>query len=126
MACRYTTFSLACAPASTPRDADTTFRFTCTVANTGARAGDEVVLVYHAAGAAIRRAVTHPVPIKQLVAFERLSLAAGASANVTFSLGATQLQLTNTAGDKVVYPGQHQFIFSRGIGTDVAFNVTVA
>jgi hypothetical protein len=49
--------------------------YTCTVTNTGAIAGDEVLLVYHRAGQAVRATASslHPVPIKQLVEFERFN-----------------------------------------------------
>lgn len=50
--------------------------------NTGKRDGDEVVQLYvHAAGGTEQR------PMKQLVGFERVHLAAGASAPVQFTLG---------------------------------------
>jgi hypothetical protein len=45
-----------------------------------------VVQVYHAAGAAIRGAANHPVPIKQLVDFDRVSLDAGDSTTLSFVL----------------------------------------
>ena len=49
--------------------------------NTGAREGDEVVQFYvHVAGGTVQR------PIKQLVGFERVHLAAGASRTVRFTL----------------------------------------
>ncbi len=52
-----------------------------TLTNTGARAGDEVVQFYvHVDGGTVQR------PIKQLVGFERVHLAAGASKTVRFTL----------------------------------------
>jgi beta-glucosidase len=49
--------------------------------NAGAREGDEVVQFYvHVAGGTVQR------PIKQLVGFERVHLAAGASRTVRFTL----------------------------------------
>lgn len=65
----------------------TGFRFDCSIAfnsvsplcshavtNTGgASAADEVLMAYHSVGPAIRAAAKHPVPIKELVAFERVA-----------------------------------------------------
>ena len=42
-----TTFSMTC-----DADPQQPLSYTCTVTNTGTRAGDEVVMVYHSAGAA--------------------------------------------------------------------------
>eukprot|EP01043_Picozoa_sp_COSAG02_P069568 COSAG02_NODE_11976_length_1621_cov_2.099869_2_plen_94_part_00 len=39
----------------------------------GASAADEVLMAYHFVGPAIRAAAKHPVPIKELVAFERVA-----------------------------------------------------
>jgi hypothetical protein len=120
----YTTFAHACA-ASGASNA-TEHVFTCTVTNTGAREGDEVVLAYHKAGDAIRAKATHPVPLKQLVDFERVRLAAGAEATVSFSVPARRLALTNNDGDYALYAGEHSIIFSRGNGEDVEIKVNVA
>ena len=53
----------------------------CSLRNTGAMAGDEVVLVFDTLSPAIRAAVgsAHPVPLRRLVGFERASLPVGAS-----------------------------------------------
>jgi hypothetical protein len=64
--------------------------------------GDEVVQVYHSAGSAIRSAAKHPVPLKSLVDFERVSVAKGSSATLKFSLPDNSLMLVNDAGDKIL------------------------
>jgi len=115
----YTTFSLACV-AKLPK------HYTCTVTNTGTRDGDEVILVYHAAGQQIRKSVPHPVPIKALVDFERVRVSAGKSATVEFILFDRSFALVNENGVRTMYPGLHYVIFSRGHGTDVVLNVTIS
>jgi beta-glucosidase len=102
-----------------------TFKFTCTITNTGTREGDEVIQVYHKAGDDIRAKATHPVPLKQLVDFERVRLAKGASTTVEFSVPAHRLALTNNDGDYALYAGNHSIIFSRGHGDDVEVSVAV-
>ena len=71
--------------------------------NTGARAGDEVVQIYVTDLAA---SVTRPV--KQLRAFERVTLAPGASKTLAFTLGPQDLGLYDARMRWVVEPGQFQ------------------
>lgn len=63
-----------------------------TVTNSGERAGDEVVQLYihQRFGRAAR-------PVRELKGFRRLSLAAGASETVTFTLGPDELRYWNAA-----------------------------
>eukprot|EP01062_Namystynia_karyoxenos_P064169 TRINITY_DN5706_c0_g1_i1.p1 TRINITY_DN5706_c0_g1~~TRINITY_DN5706_c0_g1_i1.p1 ORF type:complete len:758 (+),score=216.76 TRINITY_DN5706_c0_g1_i1:105-2378(+) len=116
----YTSFSLAC-----KAGAGSKYAHDCTVSNTGSVAGDEVVMVFHAAGSAIRKRAKHPVPLKALVDFGRISLAAGASGTLSFALDEKALRLVNENGDRVLYKGQHELIFSRGHGDEVRVAVTV-
>jgi beta-glucosidase len=74
-----------------------------TVKNTGARAGDEVVQVYVTDLAA---SVTRPV--KQLRAFERVTLEPGASRTLAFTLGPPDLGLYDARMRWVVEPGRFQ------------------
>ena len=88
------------------------------MANTGTWGGDEVVQVYNAVSDAIRKTATalHPVPIKQLVDFQRVTVAKGASVSVAFTLDHdAALSLTAADGSRVVYPGEHSLIFSTGV-----------
>jgi len=114
-----TTFTLTC----TEVKAMTQYR--CTVLNSGSLNGDEVVMVFHSVGNDIRSKVDHPVPIKQLVEFGRVSVETGQSSQIDFTLDQKAFQLTNKNGDKVVYPGQHTLTFTRGYGQDVTFQVTI-
>ena len=118
-----TSFTLACS-------APVTLQVECTVTNTGAWDGDEVVQVFHAVSDAIREtaSVLHPVPIKQLVGFQRVTVAKGAIAGVAFTLDHdAALSLTTADGSRVVYPGEHSLIFSTGVPgvPDVVHTVTV-
>ena len=86
---------------------------------------------YHAVGNAIREKASklHPVPLKALVEFDRVvDLAPQASQKVAFALDVEQaLSVTTADGSKVVYPGEHQLIFSTGVPgvPDVVQTVTV-
>ena len=115
-----TTFALSCA-----RENLTSLRFSCAVKNVGGRAGDEVVQVYHAAGASIRSSVGHPVPLRSLVGFERVSVAAHATATVSFELTPDALLLTTAEGDRMLYPGERQLIFTNGVNATVSISVSV-
>jgi beta-glucosidase len=77
------------------------------VTNTGERAGDEVVQLYVRDDLA---SVTRPV--KELKAFERVSLAPGEKKTVTFELTPRDLSLWNVDMKRVVEPGT--FTISAG------------
>lgn len=73
----------------------------CSVKNTGDRAGDEVVQLYTSFfGAHVTR------PAMELRGFKRLALAAGETAKVTFRLDTRQMGYYNENMDFVVEPGQ--------------------
>ena len=73
---------------------------TCTVTNTGGRAGDEVAQLYiHDVLASVGR------PVMQLEGFHRLHLDAGESAEVRFVLGPDELHMLNRERRWVVEPG---------------------
>jgi len=68
------------------------------------------------------------VPLKQLVGFDRVHLAPHESTVISFSLDVyAALSLTVLNGSRVVYPGEHELIFSTGVPEvkDVTFAVTV-
>lgn len=72
----------------------------CTVTNTGARAGDEVTQLY------IRDVLASVArPVMQLEGFERVSLAAGESKEVRFTLGPEELRMRNKDNRWIVEPG---------------------
>jgi beta-glucosidase len=80
---------------------DDTATVSVDVVNTGERAGDEVVQLY------IRDVVSSVTrPVKELKAFERVSLEPGERKAVSFSVGPEQLRFYNRAMERVVEPGE--------------------
>jgi beta-glucosidase len=70
------------------------------VRNTGDRAGDETVQVYvHQQTASVTR------PVKELRAFQRVTLKAGESATLSFTLTPASFRMWNVAMQRVVEPG---------------------
>lgn len=121
----YTNFSLTCRATGSLAPPLTA---SCDVTNTGDRTGDEVVMVYHVAGAAVRAAATktHPVPLRSLVGFERVTLGAGTTQTIHFPpFERKSFELVNADGNRTLYPGEHSLVFSRGHGAEVAVNVTL-
>jgi beta-glucosidase len=84
--------------------------------NTGERAGDQVVQLYVRD---VHSSVTRPV--KELKAFERLTLAPGERRTVSFTVGPEQLRFWNREMERVVEPGGFQLM----VGTDSADLETV-
>jgi beta-xylosidase len=80
---------------------DGTAVISCTVRNTGARAGAEVVQLY----------LSDPVaqvvrPVRWLAGFARVPLESGQARRVTFRLHADRTAFTGRAGTRVVEPGE--------------------
>ena len=105
----YTTFALSGLSVSTSAmsvrtlQRGATVTVTATVRNTGSVPGDEVVQLYvHDLVASIVQ------PVRKLRGFRRVSLAAGASTTLTFTLGAEDLGFwtNDPAGRFVVEPGR--------------------
>jgi len=112
-----TTFDITCSAKD--------LSFSCDVKNTGKLAGDEVLMVYHAAGDAIRSQVDHPVPIKSLVNFERVQANAGETVTASFKLDNEDLMLVNKKGEKVLYKGERTIIIKNGAGFEYKAPVTI-
>ncbi len=75
------------------------------VTNTGAREGDEVVQIY------IRDSVSSVSrPVKELRGFKRITLAAGASETLEFTLGEKDFRLWNKTMQRVVEPGEFEIM----------------
>jgi beta-glucosidase len=75
----------------------------CTVRNSGARGGEEVVQLY------VRDLVASVTrPVKQLVGFARVALEPGEARRVTFRLDPSQLAFFDAAMRFVVEPGEFQ------------------
>jgi hypothetical protein len=66
-----------------------------------------------------------PTAIKQLIGYQRVSLAAGASTVVSFKVSATMLSTVDRFGTRHVLGGEHKLIFSRGHGEELTQPVTV-
>ncbi len=115
----YTKFSHTCT--QTDR-----LKFSCIISNVGSVDGDEVIMVFHSVTDPIRKAAPHPIPLKSLVQFQRVTISAGAQQTVPFSLPPVVLRVVDENGDKVFYNGTHNLIFSRGdAASDVIFQVDV-
>lgn len=81
----------------------------CVIKNTGVRAGDEVVQMYfHQDTSSV---TTYEL---NLCGFERVHLNPGESKTVSFKLAASQLELINRAGKRVVEPGTFQVMLGSG------------
>jgi hypothetical protein len=117
----------ASAPTSSATAATTAIK--CSVAiGGGATAGEEVLMVYHSVGESIRNATVakHPVPLKQLVAFERVGVTTTTPASVQFVIGPNQLGLVDADGDRQLIKGQHSIEVSNGAGFSQKFVIAVA
>ena len=68
-----------------------------TVKNTGPRDGDEVVQLY-----ATTAAAAVPMPVRQLVAFQRVPLRAGETKTITLSVSVSQLRRWDESSDRYV------------------------
>jgi len=71
-----------------------------TVTNTGKMAGDEVVQLY-----LTDEKASSPRPLRQLEGFKRISLEAGESRTLEFTLKSEQLSLINGNDNRVIEPG---------------------
>ncbi len=100
----YTTFDYGAPKASSQTlNASQTLDLQVPIKNSGARAGDEVVQVYW-------RAVNSPVaePIRSLAAFQRVSVARGATATASFQIPVAQFRYWDVKkGDYAVAPGDY-------------------
>ena len=107
-------------------DSATTYKVT--VKNTGTVAGDEVVFAYTKPKAAtLRASLGESVPIEQkkLFGFQRVSLAAGASATVSFELAPAHLAMVDEDGHTGLHRGEFEIVFSRGHGEELVAQAAV-
>jgi len=96
----YTTFAYRDLQAPAAVRAGDSVALSVEVANTGTRAGEEVVQLY-----VTDLAASVPVPIRALAGFQRIRLAAGERRRVAFALAPRQLSVIDTAGRRVIEPG---------------------
>jgi beta-xylosidase len=98
---------------------DSQFEISCTVENTGPRAGDEVVQLYiHDPVASLVR------PVMELKGFKRLTLNPGERRRVSFVLPVDLLGFTVSGTSRVVEPGEFQLMIGRS-SADILFRETV-
>jgi beta-glucosidase-like glycosyl hydrolase len=116
----YSQFSLSC----TANSSALPVSVQCSV-STPDRAGDEVLQLYHRAGADVRSSVTYPVPAKQLRDFARLAVPAAGSARAEFTVSQQLLMLTTTDGSSALVKGTHYIEVSRGTGQDYVLTLKV-
>jgi beta-glucosidase len=106
----YTTFAYAKATVAKPTivagDGQTA---SVTVKNTGKRAGDEVVQCY------LRDVeASVPVPLRQLVGFQRVHLKPGQAKTVTFAIAAEAMRCFADDGAPRVEPGEFEVALGGG------------
>ena len=90
---------------ATSMTADGQIKVTVPVTNPGSRDADEVVQLYlHDVAASIAR------PVKELKDFARISLRAGETRNVTFTITADKLKFYNSELQYVCEPGEFQIM----------------
>jgi beta-glucosidase len=91
----------------------------CTVKNTGERAGDEVVQLY------VRDLIAKLVrPVKELKGFKRLCLNPGERKKVTFTMPVDMLGYTISGTTRIVEPGEVQVMIGRS-SADILFSEIV-
>jgi len=103
----YTTFAYKNLKVPSSVRAGAPVKVSVTVTNTGRREGDEVVQLY-----VTDRQASVPVPLRKLVGFRRISLKAGQSQNVLFTIDARDLSLITDDTRRVIEPG----IFDLSVG----------
>jgi beta-glucosidase len=102
----YTTFEIGAPQLSSDHiGVDGSVKVSVPVRNTGSRDGDETVQLYvHQLVGSVTR------PIKELKAFERVSLAAGETKTVTFTLTPETFRMWNIEMQRVVEPGAFELM----------------
>eukprot|EP01050_Picozoa_sp_SAG11_P009704 SAG11_NODE_930_length_6500_cov_4.853304_6_plen_94_part_00 len=63
---------------------------------------------------------------QQMLAFERISLAAGDAGHLSFSVTPDELALYSAVGDRMVYPGSYTIKFTNGVDQHVTKEIKVA
>ena len=91
------------------------------LANIGAMDSDEVVLAFMIPP----RRTGIPTPKKQLLDFERVHVAKGASVDVSFEIDAEQLELVSADGVRAPHAGRYTLLFTNGVDANASVVVTV-
>jgi beta-glucosidase len=87
-------------------------KVTADVANTGDRAGEEVVQLYLTD---VQASV--PVPIRSLAGFKRVFLKPGEKQSVSFTIASNQMSLIDDNGKRVIEPGEFEISIGGGQAT---------
>ena len=90
-------------------------KVTAEVANTGDRAGEEVVQLYLSD---VKASV--PVPIRSLAGFKRVFLKPGEKQSVSFTINAGQMSLIDDNGKRLIEPGEFELSIGGGQRTTYA------
>jgi hypothetical protein len=135
----YSQFDVSCAAAastntgstgsknSADTGTSTSTTIKCSVAvSGGAAVGEEVLMAFHSVSESIRSAAKHPVPLKELVAFDRVQATAATPATVQFEIGPNQLGLVDEDGNRQLVKGQHSIQITNGAGYSQHFPIVVA
>jgi beta-glucosidase len=91
-----------------------------TVTNSGSLAGDEVAELY------LTQPPAFETPIRKLAGFQRLHLAPGESATITFTLTPRSLGQVDAQGNRIILPGQYTVSIGGSQPGDSASIVTGA
>jgi beta-D-xylosidase 4 len=120
----YNALALACAGGA----AGATVEVACNVTSTAGPDGDQVLHVYHRVGADVVARVggAHAIPLRSLVAAQRLALPAGTTRVAAFRVAAADaLFLTDARGGRTVYAGTHFLDVWDGGANNVTITITV-
>jgi hypothetical protein len=102
------------------KDTSVVATVTATVTNTGDREGDEIVQIF----ASAPNAGQNGVPLKSMVAYERLRIDAGATVVQTFDIQSHHFTFADSSGLKTTSPGKWRLW--AGVNGDVdAVEVTM-
>jgi len=103
-----------------------TLSISCAVANINGPDGDEVLMIFHRPSSDIISRVNgaHPLPLRALVGFERVSVSAGGSTMVQFDIPVEEaLGFINEDGATALYPGTHYLDVSNGNTANITITV---
>ena len=124
----YSTFAVTCDGGGVVAPGALSVHIECSVRNTAGPDGDECLLIYHRPSAAIVAHVAgaHPLPLRALVGFDRVSIPAGGVSSLAFDLPLTEaLGFVDATGATVLYPGEHLLDVSNGNGANITLVVTL-
>lgn len=96
--------------------------------NIGNVSGDEVVLAFTKPKAqTLRKSLGDSVPIEQkkLFGFQRVTVPAGGSADLSFELTPSHLAMVDENGHTGLHNGEFDVVFSRGHGKELVAHTAV-